>query len=249
MLDYKSIAEIIINSKYTSVFTGAGISVESGIPPFRGENGLWSKYDMSLLDINYFYRFPKKSWEFSVEVFYKTFENKIPNLAHEIIAKMEKENYIDSIITQNIDNLHKEAGSENVFQFHGNSKEAVCIKCNRKYKVTEEILENLPPYCEQCGSVLKPDFIFFGESLNEIVYEKSFAEALRAEVILIVGTTGKIQPASMIPNIAKQNGAFVIEINIDESEYTNTVSDIFIKEKATIAMNNIYKEICNFKNL
>jgi NAD-dependent deacetylase len=249
MDDYKRIAEIVKKSKHTTIFTGAGISVESGIPPFRGENGLWSKYDMKMLDINYFLKYPKESWDFSIEVFYKTFKNKVPNIAHEIISELENKGYITTVITQNIDNLHKEAGSKNVLQFHGNFKKVICMKCNEKYNLTENMLSDIPPYCEKCGGVLKPDFIFFGEALNENIYEKSFNEAVSAEVFIIIGTTGKIQPASMIPIIAKQNGVFIIEINVESSEYTEEISDIFIKEKATVAMKKISDELNIINNI
>ena len=117
--NYQLAAEWIINSKYTVLFTGAGVSVESGIPPFRGENGLWSKYDPTFLLTNYFEKHPEKSWKLIHEIFYDFFGRAKPNLAHYIIAELEKKGLIEVIITQNIDDLHQKAGSKNVLEFHG----------------------------------------------------------------------------------------------------------------------------------
>ncbi|MCK5822621.1 MAG: NAD-dependent deacylase, partial [Bacteroidales bacterium] len=206
-------AQLLKNSKHTTAFTGAGISVESGIPPFRGAAGLWSKYDPIVLDIDYFHSHHKESWIKIKEIFYDFFGKAKPNAAHISIANLEKKGLIKSVITQNIDNLHQEAGSKTVYEFHGNSQKLICTKCNKVVDVKKNNLDNLPPKCSVCGSVLKPDFVFFGEQIPEYANTMSQNEAQNAEVFLVIGTTGEIMPASLIPHTAKQNGAKIIEIN------------------------------------
>lgn len=205
--------EIIKNAKHITAFTGAGISVESGIPPFRGENGLWNKFDPIFLDINYFHQNPLKSWKLIKEIFYDFFGKAKPSTAHLALSKMEKLGYLNSIITQNIDNLHQKSGSKKVWEFHGNSRNLICMNCNEIYSAANTNLSHLPPKCEKCGTVLKPDFIFFGEAIPEPARTNSFAETENADVFILIGTTGEIMPASMIPIEAKRNGVKIIEVN------------------------------------
>ena len=225
-------AKLIKKSNYTIAFTGAGISVESGIPPFRGEHGLWNKYDPKVLDLQYFLQNPEECWTFIREIFYDFFADAKPNSAHKVLAKMEKGRLLKSIITQNIDNLHQEAGSKTVHEFHGNSKKLICLKCGKQYKAEEIDFNNIPPKCKNDGEILKPDFIFFGEGIPEQAYKNSFADAEKAKVCLIIGSTGEVMPASYVPQTAKQNGAVIIEINPEESGFTNQITDIYLKGKA-----------------
>ncbi|MHA1719979.1 MAG: Sir2 family NAD-dependent protein deacetylase, partial [Promethearchaeota archaeon] len=132
--NYKQASKWILSSKHTVVFTGAGVSVESGIPPFRGENGLWNKYNPIFLEMGYFKANPKESWELIKEIFYDFFGKAKPNKAHQILAEWEKQNLIQTIITQNIDNLHQEAGSKNILEFHGTAQTLSCISCHKQYK-------------------------------------------------------------------------------------------------------------------
>ena len=233
--------ELIKNSKCTTAFTGAGISVESGIPPFRGEGGLWNKYDPIVLDLNYFYNNPKESWTVIKEIFYDFFGTAKYNRAHEVLAEMEKQNYLSSIITQNIDNLHQEAGSKIVHEFHGNSKTLICTSCKKKYHVKDEIFKKLPPKCKDCGHLLKPDFIFFGEGIPQIAYQKSIEAAQNSDVFIVIGSTGEVMPASQMPFIAKQNGAKIVEINPNTSNYTSQITDIFLQGKAGEVLDRVMK--------
>lgn len=227
------------SSKHTFAFTGAGISIESGIPPFRGDTGLWSNYDPIVLDIDYFKSNPKESWEVIKEIFYDFFGQAKPNYAHIALAKMEHNGMLNSVITQNIDNLHQEGGSKIIWEFHGNSHTLECTACNKKYKIADLNFDKLPIICPVCDGLVKPDFVFFGEGIPELAYEKSMEEASKADVVLIIGTTGEIMPASYIPQIAKQNGATIIEINPEPSNFTNSITDIHLKAKATIAMKGL----------
>jgi NAD-dependent deacetylase len=229
--DYNSAANFIRNSKHTVVFSGAGISVESGIPPFRGENGLWNKYNPIFLDTSYFRRNPKKSWKLIKEIFYDFFGKAKPNQAHYTVAELEKEGLVDTIITQNIDNLHQEAGSKNVIEFHGTSRTLTCMDCHAQYPSLEYI-GHLPPNCPKCDGLLKPDFVFFGEPIPQKARAASIENAAKAEVFILVGTTGEIMPASSIPYVAKKNGAKFIEINIEKTKFTPIVNN-FLQGKAT----------------
>ncbi|NOY49291.1 MAG: NAD-dependent deacylase [Chlorobi bacterium] len=239
----RSAIEIIRNSHYCIAFTGAGISVESGIPPFRGDSGLWSKYDPIVLDINYFKNNPKESWAVIKEIFYDFFGKAKPNPAHDGLAKMEAKGILKSVITQNIDNLHQEAGSKAVWEFHGNSHSLECTGCGRKYAIHQLSFDVLPVLCPECKQLIKPDFVFFGEGIPPLAYQMSMEEASKADCVIVIGTTGEIMPASYIPHLAKEGGAKVIEINPEESRFTNSITDVYINEKASSAMKKIVDEL------
>ncbi len=235
--------DVLKGAKRVCAFTGAGISVESGIPPFRGKDGLWSKFDPIILDINYFLRNPDKSWRLIKQIFYDFFGKARPNPGHYALAELERKQVVRAIITQNIDNLHQEAGSKVVYEFHGNSRDLVCIDCARKFPAREKVGADLPPRCDNCGGLLKPDFVFFGEPIPEPARSLSSKEAEISDVFLVIGTTGEIQPASMIPFLAKQNMAFIIEVNIEESNYTRSITDVFLRGKASEVLSVIVGEI------
>jgi NAD-dependent deacetylase len=232
-------AELIKYSQQTVAFTGSGISVESGIPPFRGKNGLWTKYDPVFLDINYFHSHPEKSWPLIKEIFCDYYGKVNPNAAHFSLPVLEKTGLLHSVITQNIDNLHQEAGSKLVYELHGSCKYLVCEKCLKKYPVSEIDLINLPPVCSVCGSVLKPDFVFFGEPLHEPAHTNSLVEAKNAEVFLLIGTSGEVMPSSLIPFEAKKNKCKIVEINTTPSNFTPSITDFFLQGKATEIMEDL----------
>ena len=234
---------ILQKSFYAAAFTGAGISVESGIPPFRGPEGLWSKYDPQVLDIDFFHSHPDVSWTVIKEIFYDFFGKANPNKAHFALAKMEKAGILKSIITQNIDNLHQEAGSNNVIEFHGSSHSLVCTSCGKKYNIDEIDLNKIPVICPECGGILKPDFVFFGEGIPTDAYQGSYDIVSKCDVLLIIGTTGEIMPASQLPFVAKTNGATIIEVNTNPSNYTDKITDIFLQGKATDIMVKLLKAI------
>jgi NAD-dependent deacetylase len=245
-IDQQIISEavrLLRQSTYTTAFTGAGISVESGIPPFRGKDGLWSKYDPIVLDLDYFHAHPTHSWGIIKEIFYDFFGQAEANAAHLALSKMETYGLLKNIITQNIDNLHQEAGSSAVIEFHGNSRTLICTGCHKQYNIDDFSLDELPLRCPDCNALIKPDFIFFGEGIPPVAYQKSIEAAEKADVFLLIGTTGEIMPASQIPYLAKSNGAKIIEINPNPSNYTPQITDIFLQGKATIVMEEILKGI------
>lgn len=232
-------AKLLRASRFTTAYTGAGISVESGIPSFRGSDGIWSKYDPAMLEIGYFMEHPKPAWKVIREIFYDFFGEARPNQAHLILARMEKEGMLGRVITQNIDNLHQEAGSREVFEFHGNSKKLVCLSCSRRYRAGEISLDHPPPTCRECGGLLKPDFVFFGEGIPQLPLAASYEAAAISDVFLVIGTTGEVMPANQIPFMAKSNGASIIEINPEPSHYTGKITDIFLQGKATEMMEKL----------
>ncbi|MCK4750445.1 MAG: hypothetical protein KAT15_25485, partial [Bacteroidales bacterium] len=134
--------------------------------------------------------------------------------------------------TQNIDNMHQEAGSHDVIEYHGNSKWLICNSCGERYEIADVSLDSLPPRCASDSSVLKPDFVFFGEGIPQEAASRSVEEASMADVLLIIGTTGEVMPAGMIPSIAKSNGATLIEINPERSAFTHSLTDLFLKGPA-----------------
>ena len=225
-------ASLIVNAKHLVAFTGAGISVESGIPPFRGEGGIWSKYDPSILDIEYFSSHPAESWEGITQIFYSFFSEARPNAAHYLLARLEKEGLLKSVITQNIDNMHTEAGNSKVIEYHGNSRWLKCGHCGERYEIAEVALEPLPPRCQEDHEILKPDFVFFGEGIPADAASRSVEEVSAADLLLIIGTTGEVMPAAMLPSIARSNGSQIIEINPRKSSYTNSLTDVFLQGPA-----------------
>jgi NAD-dependent deacetylase len=229
----KEAAELIRKAKYAVAFTGAGISVESGIPPFRGMDGLWKKYDPIFLEIGYFKKKPLASWMKIKEVFYDMLKDAKPNLAHQVIAKMCERGFVESIITQNIDNLHQEAGSRYVYELHGTHKQLVCTECQSEYHINFADFNFLPPTCFVCKGILKPDMVFFNEPIPQFAKSRSFAESEKSDVFIIVGANAEVYPANEIPVAAKNSGATIIEVNIKETHFTNSITDVFLKGKAT----------------
>ncbi|PKQ60471.1 RNA polymerase subunit sigma [Labilibaculum filiforme] len=231
--DLLRVATLMKNSHSMIAFTGAGVSVESGIPPFRGPEGLWSKYDPQCLDLDFFHTHPLESWTAIKSIFYDFFGKAKFNEAHRVLADFEAKGLLKALVTQNIDNLHQMAGSKNVLEFHGNSQKLICPHCKTIYLPNEVNLDDLPPFCKNDGEVLKPDFVFFGEGIPEEAYRRSILAAQKADVVLIIGTTGEVMPAAMIPTEAKRAGAVIIEINTEPSNYTNNITEIFLQGKAS----------------
>jgi NAD-dependent deacetylase len=235
-------ARLVREARYLSAFTGAGISVESGVSPFRGEDGLWSRYDPGLFEIDYFTRHPARCWELLRELFYRTFQRAEPNPAHRALASLEREGLLRSLVTQNIDNLHHRAGSFRVVEYYGNSRTLVCLACGKRLPVTGRLLEDLPPRCA-CGGLLKPDFVFFGEAIPVDAAREAERTARRTDVMLVIGTTGEVYPAALVPRDARCSGARIVEINPSPSTYTGTVTDLFLQGPAAAVMDRLHREV------
>jgi NAD-dependent deacetylase len=238
----RSAAALIRSAKYLTAFTGAGISVESGIPPFRGPGGLWSRYDPRMLELDYFLAHPETAWPVIREIFYDHFGAARPNAAHLALAHLEAAGVLKVLITQNIDNLHYQAGSRNIVEFHGNSRMLLCLSCGTRRDADPRVLETLPPRCG-CGGIYKPDFVFFGEGIPPEAHTRSLDAAAHTDVMLVVGSTGEVYPAALVPSRAREAGAKIIEVNPDASAFTAFVTDIHIPLKAAEAFTLIEKEL------
>jgi NAD-dependent deacetylase len=222
--------------------TGAGISVESGIPDFRSSGGLWERYDpIEYGTIAAFLASPEKVWEMLLEVS-ELLERARPNSAHEGLGQLQRMGLLHTIITQNIDNLHQEGGAERVIEYHGNSKNLSCLWCHRRYRADDLRPQHAPPKCE-CGKILKPDVIFFGESIPTQALKESHELASTCEALLVVGTSAEVAPANTIPQTAKRAGAKIIEINTEPTVLTWTLTDIFLQGKATEMVTELVAEV------
>jgi NAD-dependent deacetylase len=234
-------AEIIYNSKLTLALTGAGISVESGIPDFRSSGGLWSRFSPEdYATITAFREDPGKVWMMLKEMD-ELLDQAKPNKAHLGMGELEKMGFLHYIITQNVDNLHQEGGATNVIEYHGNSSTLSCLWCGKSYRAEEKRGE-YPPRC-QCEKILKPDVVFFGEAIPTQALNKSFLLASSAEALIVAGTSAVVSPANTIPGITKQNGGKIIEINKERTHLTDTLSDLFIQGGAGEILEALVAEV------
>jgi len=227
-----SAARILGQARCAVAFTGAGISVESGIPPFRGPGGVWSKYDPEKFDKAYFKRHPQEVWPLLKTIFFDTLARARPNPAHLALAELEAAGLLAGVITQNIDGLHQAAGSRTVHEYHGSTRRMQCLACRAFFDSASISLERLPPPCPACGGTLKPDFVFFSEPIPFEVHRAATDLAQASDLCLIVGTGGEVMPAGRIPHLVKNAGGTVIEINLHETRYSYGFSDIFLQGKA-----------------
>jgi NAD-dependent deacetylase len=223
--------------------TGAGISVESGIPPFRGKGGLWEKIDpMEYAHIDAFMKDPAIVWEVLIKETKDFIDKAVPNDAHRGLVRLEERGILKTIITQNIDGLHQLAGNTDVIEFHGNFAWQRCMDCGTKCQTNQIDLAQIPPKCE-CGGIYRPECIFFGEMIPSGHLQRSQQLASECDIMLVIGTSAVVQPAGLMPLIAKQAGARIIEINPERTPLTDSNSDYIIMEKAGEALNKIVSEL------
>jgi NAD-dependent deacetylase len=213
------------------VFTGAGMSAESGVPTFRGEDGIWKKFKPEeLANFDAFIENPKLVWEW-----YRHRKRLIseisPHAGHFAIAAMERVFGRVTVITQNIDNLHRRAGSTRIHELHGNIERNYCIGCGKDYPDELLVSATGAPHCAKCNGLIRPDVVWFGELLPTDEWDASVAAAGRANLFFAVGTSAVVYPAASLPRIAKGAGAFVVEINIERTGLSSQ-ADEFIMGKA-----------------
>ncbi len=215
---FESIKDQIKENRKIVFVTGAGISQESGIPTFRGKDGLWRNYDaMKLATIDAFYENPKLVWEWYNERRENIFSVS-PNQGHKAIADLEKYAKV-VILTQNIDGLHQKVGSSEVLELHGSIVKIKCTVCDFRDEIITKFSE-IPPLCK-CGNILRPDVVWFGESLQEDVWKHAMIQASQCDIMIIVGTSLVVSPANTLPIYAKQNNAYLIEINPEKTEMSS----------------------------
>ncbi|GMR25729.1 MAG: NAD-dependent deacylase [Ignavibacteria bacterium] len=231
----RSLIEKLKSSRSVIFFTGAGISAESGIPTFRGKDGIWNKLKPEeLANFDAFIRNPDMVWEW-----YNhrklIIHNSQPNKGHLTIAEMQ--NHFDEVIviTQNIDNLHRRAGSKNIFELHGNIERNYCVNCKKFYN-KELDFSNGVPKCE-CGGLIRPDVVWFGEYLPDDQFTGSEKASMNTDIFFIVGTSAVVYPAAGLVFTAKQSGAVLVEINLVKTEISSSVDYSFFGEAGTILPN------------
>ena len=219
-------AGILAKAQHTIALTGAGISVESGIPPFRGKGGLWEKIDpMKYAHIDAYLRNPAEVWEVLFLSMRDVLQNATPNDGHKGLYRLEALGALQTIVTQNIDGLHQLAGSKDVIEFHGSFATQRCMGCARQVPSNEVSVETLPPLC-QCGGMLRPDVVMFGELIPMDHLQRSQRLASTCDAMLVVGTSATVEPAAHLPIIAKHSGAAIIEINPEPTPLTRDISDV-----------------------
>lgn len=220
-----TLTELLRSDCATVVLTGAGISAESGVPTFRGKDGLWNKFDpRELATFSAFMRNPKLVWEWYL--FRRELISKVePNPGHFTLAEMGEHLSQLHIVTQNVDNLHQRAGSTNVIELHGNIERNKCVECNAPMAEFEIDPDNLPT-C-QCGGRIRPDVVWFGEMLPEAAIETAQQEAAACKLFFSVGTSAEVYPAADLPMIAKKNGAYLVEVNPHATPLTPYADEVF----------------------
>ncbi|MCD6561894.1 MAG: Sir2 family NAD-dependent protein deacetylase [Deltaproteobacteria bacterium] len=232
--------QMIEEARKMLVVTGAGLSTESGIPDFRSPGGVWDKYDPSEL---YFDRFLSSEkarvtyWQMSVE-FYDTMKDAQPNRAHMAIKELEDRSKLLAIVTQNIDHLHHKAGNtpEKIIEIHGTAFTVSCLDCGKKYErdVIEERLKSgvKVPYCDDCGGILKPDTISFGQSMPEEKMALAFMHASECDLCIVMGSSLVVYPAASVPEEAVRNGSKLIIINRDTTSL-DSQADLVIHDSVS----------------
>ena len=218
----RSLIDKLSDSKSIVFFTGAGISAESGIPTFRGKEGLWNKFKPEeLANFDAFIKNPALVWEW-YNYRKKIIHEAKPNAAHLTIAEMQNHFKDVTVITQNVDNLHRRAGSKKIFELHGNIERNFCISC-KKFHNEELDFSASVPKCE-CGGLIRPDVVWFGEYLPEDQFLGGEKAAINSDVFFVVGTSAVVYPAAGLVYTAKASGATIVEINIEETEISSSVN-------------------------
>jgi len=235
----------VIKSHHNIIaLTGAGISTRAGIPDFRGDKGIYKMKGVSadkIFDITYFRTHPEYFYHFTMGLIPKLYDAR-PTTGHRLLAELEKMKYLKGIITQNVDGLHQKAGSKNVIEIHGSMWKFYCISCGKKYsydEIKEVVLKGKVPRCE-CGGLIKPDVVFFGEAVKEM--EKAIRWAGEAELMIVLGSTLVVYPAAQLPLYTIENKGKLIIVNKDPTpmdKYAILVFHTDIEEFARAVLNEI----------
>jgi len=247
-------ADLIARSERTVVFTGAGVSTESGIPDFRSPGGIWDRFDPDDFTYQKFISDAaarRKQWQLLWKE--RLTETVQPNPAHHAIAELDRLNKIDCVITQNVDSLHQAAGvpDDKVFELHGSMRRVVCLQCGRRYPMAE-IKERLyageeVPDCEACHGILKPDIVLFGEMLPDAVFSEAARRAEQCDLFIVVGSSLVVYPAAQIPAHAADSGARLVIVNLSQTPMDQQAS-ILIRARAGEAMTRIVQKLAEKKN-
>ncbi len=258
---YEDAARILADSRNALGFSGAGISAESGIPTFRDPGGIWDQFDPEEFGtvqgvIEVAQRKPEVIRKFMLDTL-SVFEQAKPNPAHHALAELEELGIVKAVITQNIDNLHSDAGSKTVYEVHGNLFRARCTQCGTRREIDkQELLKNareilteeefrldkiltILPVCH-CGGFSRPDVVMFGEAVQQL--NPSFKLAASCDSMLVLGTSGVVYPAADLPQQAHQAGAKIVEVNPTENSY-HPITDVYIREPSAKAMPKVMEQV------
>jgi NAD-dependent deacetylase len=226
----EEVRQRLLRAKAVTVLTGAGISADSGVPTFRGADGLWRNFRAEeLATPEAFARDPRLVWEW-YNWRRKLIATKRPNPAHYAVAEMERHFDRFWLVTQNVDGLHRVAGSRQLSEIHGNIWQVRCTACAR-VEANREVPLPLLPSCSACGGLLRPHIVWFGESLDQADLDRSFAAVQSCDVLLVIGTSGVVYPAASFTSLAKRAGAFVCEVNLDATPNSRLV-DVALQGRA-----------------
>ncbi len=226
-------AESVLKADYAIALTGAGMSVESGIPPFRGPGGLWTRYgEPPMNDFQVFMADPQKGWEKRLarrdNELFRPLRVARPNAGHYALVELEEMGVLRFVITQNIDDLHRQAGQTGLAEIHGNWKLIRCLDCIARFEWDEISLRELPPRCPKCGGLLKSDTVSFGEPIPMDVLARCQDHAAKADLVIVAGTSATVYPAAGFALEVKERGGVLVEVNLHESEITR-ICDISLR--------------------
>ena len=227
--DIDAVATALRDANHVVALTGAGISTASGIPDFRSEGGIWETFDPAEFHYSRFKSDPATFWDRRVEMHEAVYGGDVePNAAHGALAALETQGVLDAVLTQNIDGLHHEAGSESVVELHGSAERVVCERCGERTDaepVRQRVDDGeLPPRCDSCDGVLKPDVVLFGEQLPKLQLQRAREHARDADVFLAIGTSLSVQPAASLPRTATRTGGTLVLVNL-ETTPVSTLAD------------------------
>ncbi|MCH8814074.1 MAG: NAD-dependent deacylase [Chloroflexi bacterium] len=231
-------ARLVAGASHLVAFVGAGLSAESGVPTFRGPEGLWTK--MGEPDMRGYDRFladPKKWWEErsqragDMKEFVDALDEAVPNDGHYALRELEEAGFLKHIITQNIDNLHQVAGSQAITEIHGNRTKLRCIECSRRWDIYHFDIEGSPPSCPDCGGIIKGDTVMFGEPIPHDALEECAAQSQMCDCMLLIGTSAVVYPAASFPEQVKSAGGTLIEVNPNETPLS-AHSDVILRGAA-----------------
>lgn len=231
----KELLQRLATAENIVFFTGAGISAESGVPTFRGKDGIWNKLKPEeLANFDAFLRNTDMVWEW-YQHRRKIVRDAQPNAGHTAIAEFEKYFPNITVVTQNVDNLHKRAGSNKIFELHGNIERNYCIDCKKWFNDVEiDDSKKGAIKCDNCGGLIRPDVVWFGEYLPQEQFKNSEMEAGKSDICFVVGTSAIVYPAAYIPITALQSGSYLVEVNIEPTEFSGNAHHSFFGEAGTI---------------
>lgn len=242
-------AHLLAKARKAIALTGAGVSVESGIPPFRGKGGLWEKIDpIKYAHVDAYTRDPADVWRVLFLGLKDALAAARPNACHTGLYHLESMGMLSTVITQNIDGLHQQAGSQDVIEFHGTFAQQRCMACGQATASEKVDLSTLPPKCD-CGGLLRPDVVMFGELIDIQRLQRAQMLASTCDLMLVAGTSATVEPAAYLPIIAKRSGAVIIEINAEKTQLTRNTSDITLLGSAGEMMTALVAEAGEIKKI